>query len=427
MKKIFHDRANTHDRMGFLIDEKLSPKQSLTPEGFLLCEEVPIARIGEQLYAAEELPNIEPAGDGIIKILRDPEEVFREETMASFEGKPVTLDHPNETVDPSNWKSLAVGIVQNVRRGEGIQDDLLIADLLITDQVGIEAVRGGLREVSCGYEADYEQIEPGRGRQTNIIGNHVALVERGRAGPRCSIQDKETTMSKQKQGKPSFLDKLRKFIDSEAEELEKIEDSDAEEKTEDEDPIETRLAALEAGHAEILAAIAALKNSETADSDEEEERKETDDEESEEEGEKTDDDILEAETAEHNGEAEGRTWDSIRARAEILAPGISLPTNDSLASKPKVAEALMRKALTVAYATEKGAKAINPFLAGRKISKLTGDALHSVFTGAAELIRAQNNAVGVRSAVSTRDFGKAFSPAEINARNREFWANRSAH
>ena len=34
----------------------LGPTQRLTPEGFLLCKDVPIARTGEQLYHASELP-----------------------------------------------------------------------------------------------------------------------------------------------------------------------------------------------------------------------------------------------------------------------------------------------------------------------------------------------------------------------------------
>ncbi len=80
-----------------------------------------------------------------------------------------------------------------------IEDDILLADLLITDKAAIESVRAGLREVSCGYDADYEQIEPGRGRQRNIIGNHVALVEKGRCGSRCAIGDKDMpTQAKKK-------------------------------------------------------------------------------------------------------------------------------------------------------------------------------------------------------------------------------------
>ena len=104
-------------------------------------------------------------------------------------------------MSPANWASLAKGVVQNVRRGTNIEDDLLVADLLITDAKAIQQVRDGLREVSCGYDAVYEQMEPGRGRQLNIIGNHVALVEKGRCGTRCAIGDSMT--------KTKWIDRLR--------------------------------------------------------------------------------------------------------------------------------------------------------------------------------------------------------------------------
>jgi hypothetical protein len=48
-----------------------------------------------------------------------------------------------------------------------------------------------MREVSAGYDAAYEQLGPGRARQYEIVGNHTALVERGRCGPACAIGDKE--------------------------------------------------------------------------------------------------------------------------------------------------------------------------------------------------------------------------------------------
>lgn len=112
---------HTTDRMasGFYTVERLGARQSVTNDGFLLCEGVPIARIGQLLYAAGEVP-VEPGRDGIIRIERTPEEVFRPETLASFEGKPVTMDHPAEFVTPDTWRQLAVGFTQNVRRGEGL-------------------------------------------------------------------------------------------------------------------------------------------------------------------------------------------------------------------------------------------------------------------------------------------------------------------
>src|ERR1700761_439356 len=68
--------------------EKLSARQSITKEGFLLCEAVPIARIGTMLYGPDETDS-DPGKDDFVRIERDGSEVFRPETIASFEGKPV--------------------------------------------------------------------------------------------------------------------------------------------------------------------------------------------------------------------------------------------------------------------------------------------------------------------------------------------------
>ena len=211
----------TTDLARFYVTEKLGAKRSTTPEGFLICHDVPIARTGPQLYSSQEIP-IEPGPDGLVRVERSPEEVFRDDTIASFEGKAVTVEHPNEFVNPDNWQQLAVGTVQNVRRGTGIEDDLLIADLVITDARAIEYVNKAMPEVSAGYEATYEQKEPGRGVQRDIVGNHVALVERGRAGPRCSIQDEDTNMTKR-----TFWDRIMTAVKAQDAEAVKAELAEA--------------------------------------------------------------------------------------------------------------------------------------------------------------------------------------------------------
>jgi hypothetical protein len=182
---------------GFFAVEQLGPNQSFTPEGYLLCEEVPIARTGVQDYAEMELEGIE-AKDGVIEVERNEDEVFSPDTIASFLGKPVTLNHPSDPVTPDTWSYLAKGTAHNIRRGEGEQSNLLIADLLITDKGAINEIRNnGLKEISCGYDAEYEQIAPGRARQTSIVGNHVALVKNARCGPVCSVQDSSKLLGDQ--------------------------------------------------------------------------------------------------------------------------------------------------------------------------------------------------------------------------------------
>lgn len=168
---------------GTRLSENISRRE---PEGYLLCLNVPVARTGTQEYLASE---IGLSGTGVVPVYRPEEEVFAPETVASFEGMPVTDGHPPEGVDTSNIRLLQKGHAHNVRRGTGAEADLLLADLIITDPRLITRIlEEGKREISCGYT--YELCEEnGRFIQRKIRGNHVAVVDAGRAGPRVSIKD----------------------------------------------------------------------------------------------------------------------------------------------------------------------------------------------------------------------------------------------
>ena len=168
---------------GTRLSENISRRE---PEGYLLCLNVPVARTGTQEYLPCE---IGLGGTDPVAVYRPADEVFSPETVASFEGMPVTNDHPPEGVDVSNIRALQKGHAHNVRRGSGAESDLLLADLIITDPGLITAIlEEGKREISCGYT--YELCEEnGRYIQRKIRGNHVAVVDAGRAGSRVSIKD----------------------------------------------------------------------------------------------------------------------------------------------------------------------------------------------------------------------------------------------
>lgn len=403
--------------MRFFVKGQLGAKRSTTPEGFLVCHDVPIARVGQQIYAGFEVP-VEPNMVGEVFIDRPAEEVFRDDTVASFNGKPVTIAHPDEFVGPDNWRDLAKGVTMNARPGRGIDEDVILADLVITDREAIRLVNeDGIREVSAGYEADYEQIEPGRGVQRNIIANHVALVAMGRCGSRCAIGDED--MAK----KPSWLDRARAAFKSkdEAAMEEALKDApttDGDDEDEDDEKVRTgdAIAALTKAVAALDAKVAALA---TKDSDEEKEKTEDGDDEDEDDG-KTKDAAMK------------RFRDAV-SRAEIIAPGLRLPTTDAKASAKTIDAAVcqcQRRALATAYATDAGKNAIDPFLAG---AEPTFDAmgpaeLNSIFVGASEIVRARNNAAaGARSTVATTDFGKQpITPAALNAKHKAFWGGNSA-
>ncbi|EKN3568583.1 DUF2213 domain-containing protein [Yersinia enterocolitica] len=203
--------------MRYFYTAKLGDTRFLQADGSLLCKDVAIARTGTQRYRPEEVDLI-PGPDGSVLVYRTEDEVFAPETIASFEGVAVTLGHPEDDegnivfVNPSNFSELAHGHIQNVRRGTGDKSDLLLADVLIKRQEAIDAVNSGLTDVSCGYDALYEQIAPGKGNQYQITGNHLAAgIPRGRAGVRCAIGDSAPNIKKEKPAM-SWLKNLAKAI-----------------------------------------------------------------------------------------------------------------------------------------------------------------------------------------------------------------------
>ena len=165
----------------------LTPHLARSDEGYLICRGVPVARIGPQTYLPAEL---DLPGEDPVTVLRPEDEVFSPACMASFEGKPVTEDHPPdpEGVIPANIRSLQRGHAQNIRRGTGEESCFLLADLIITDPDTVRHILDGKREISCGYTYRLSE-EDGTYVQREIRGNHIAVVDRGRAGPRVAIRD----------------------------------------------------------------------------------------------------------------------------------------------------------------------------------------------------------------------------------------------
>lgn len=229
---------------------RFSPNMTETPEGFLICHNVPIARTGWYEYLDSEL-GVGNSGE-ILRVYRSPEEVFSPAAIASFEGKIVTDEHPPVGLTSDNATWYAKGAVQNVRQGKGEEEDLLIADLVIYDQTLISEIQDGKREVSCGYECTYEPMNDGTYQQKDIRGNHVAVVKSGRAGDRVAIKDskeersmkKKITLPRKAQSRVTDLLAaigLKQFAqDAEPEEIKEAVDALTEERVMDEDEEEKR-------------------------------------------------------------------------------------------------------------------------------------------------------------------------------------------
>jgi len=208
----------------------ISPNQIETGEGFLICRNVPIARTGTQEYLGREIGLTGQDAEAVATVYRPPEEVFADAALASFEGKPATNDHPPGLIGPDDVSAYEKGHAANIRKGTGEWADYVLADLHIHDRELIDAIRNGKREISCGYACDYVRNADGTYSQKNIRGNHIAVVDRGRAGKRAAILDSDTA-KKQAKGperkamkKQGFLFKLfgQAVKDKSPEEIEQL-------------------------------------------------------------------------------------------------------------------------------------------------------------------------------------------------------------
>ena len=162
----------------------ISPHIDRTPEGYLICRDVPINRTGTQTYLAHEL-GLDGDPDREVTVYRLEEDVFAPAALASFEGKDITRGHPPEMLTAENQSGYSRGHLEHVRRlGENTVADLIVKDASLVSEVE----SGLLREVSCGYNCNFEPYMDGY-KQTHIIGNHLAIVPRGRAGRDVAIHD----------------------------------------------------------------------------------------------------------------------------------------------------------------------------------------------------------------------------------------------
>lgn len=149
-----------------------------TPEGYLIDNPI-LTRVGIFEYHNP---------DGTIRReLRLPEEVFAAESLASYKGKPVILTHEAGLVDVENVQQEHIGTILS----EGMQDgDNVRAQIVIHDA---ESLDYGLRELSLGYTQTPDETpgvwngQPYDAIQRNIQINHLALVEKARAGEQARL------------------------------------------------------------------------------------------------------------------------------------------------------------------------------------------------------------------------------------------------
>ena len=159
-----------------LYDIPKDTKFDMTDEGYYKGTAI-ITHTGKFPYLDKETKRV------VIEARLDAD-VFDPKSMESFTLKPITNDHPKTKdglIDANTIKQYQVGMTgSNVRR----DGDNLLIDMVITDKDTINLIKKGKKALSCGYRCDTIEAPVGSGAdyiQTNIIGNHVSLVNKGRA------------------------------------------------------------------------------------------------------------------------------------------------------------------------------------------------------------------------------------------------------
>lgn len=167
--------------------------RSIDENGFLHVEGSHITKATVNPYYGREIPNWQDAGldpDKVYYGLRDPKEL--QASLKTWEGLPLHIEHHIDSADEPE-KLTRVGAVGT---GAVWNPPYVDAPLTVWDGGAIDAIEdGSFRELSCAYRYDpdftpgiYEGINYDFVMR-NIRGNHVALVEEGRAGPDVVVAD----------------------------------------------------------------------------------------------------------------------------------------------------------------------------------------------------------------------------------------------
>ena len=163
---------------------------------FWYIKDNPITKTGVFPYLGAQIgqPDLEP--NKIYYVLRPAEELFKPETVESFNGLPITIEHA--MLGPE-----AQGLTKPEDKGiDGVtlesahsQGDKLLNNIRLFSEQIKDAVNSGKKELSAGYYCDFiPESGTYNGQhydfvQRNIFGNHIALVDKGRSGSDIRVMD----------------------------------------------------------------------------------------------------------------------------------------------------------------------------------------------------------------------------------------------
>lgn len=204
---------NWDNKMKPILVFDASSKRRFDENGFMHVESSHITKEQVAPYRGREIPGWEELGldpDKVYFGYRPAEELKK--AIQTFNGLPIMLMHHTVSADDPKKEyqvgSMATNAVWN--------DPYVDNGMIFTDSVGIEAVKNGAcREISWAYQYDPD-FTPGVFNgipydfvMRNLRGNHVAIVEEGRAGPDVVVADTSENLPK---GVNQFMSMLRNFF-----------------------------------------------------------------------------------------------------------------------------------------------------------------------------------------------------------------------
>lgn len=170
--------------------------RSIDADGRLHVSKTNISKANVCPYFGREIPNWQELGldgDKVYRLYRDPEELAK--GASTFNNLPILNKHIRVTVEEPKKENVVGSIGSDV----SFDEQYLRASLCIWDAPAIAGVES---EKQCELSAAYyyrADMTPGTapdgeafdGVMRNIKGNHLALVEAGRAGPDVYVADSD--------------------------------------------------------------------------------------------------------------------------------------------------------------------------------------------------------------------------------------------
>ena len=211
---VFRDKGFSMDR-NICFDRSASARR-VDENGYLHVAGSHITKATVNPYYGAEIPGWEAAGLDPQKVyygFRDPQEL--QKSLSTWAGLPLHIEHHVDSADDPQKLTRVGSVGTDVRWNAPYVD----APLTVWDRQAITGIEdGSFRELSCAYRYTPD-FTPGEYEGTpydfvmrDIRGNHVALVEEGRAGPDVVVADRQTVNNPQPQPHGGIMQGIRKLF-----------------------------------------------------------------------------------------------------------------------------------------------------------------------------------------------------------------------